>query len=144
MEIVNKLTKAELQEFLTTPPRTGKLATVRADGRPHVMPIWFDLDGDDVVFMTLAKSVKARNILRDPRVAICVDDDGNPSITATVEGVAQVSEDLADLRYWAARIGGKYRGQDKAEFYGERNGVPGEMVVRVTPTNIFSRKGEAS
>ncbi len=47
------------------------MATVRNDGRPHVVPIWFDLDGDDLVFTTWHTSVKAANLRRDPRVSIC-------------------------------------------------------------------------
>ena len=135
------MSKAEIQAFLSDSARTGKLATVRADGRPHLVPVWFVVDGDDLVFMTFATSVKMKNIQRDPHVVICVDDEVPPYSFVSFEGVATLSEDLADLRHWAARIGGKYMGEDQAEAFGERNGVPGEVVVRVSPTNAFSRKG---
>ena len=52
----------ERRAFLLQGTRTGKLATVRRDGRPHVVPIWFLLDGDDVVLTTGADTVKGRNI----------------------------------------------------------------------------------
>ena len=135
------MSKAEMQEFLSEPARTGTLATVRADGRPHLVPVWFVIDGDDLVFMTFATSVKMKNIQRDPHVDICVDDDVPPFSFVSFEGVATLSEDLADLRHWATRSGGKYMGEDQADAFGERNGVPGEVVVRVSPTNVFSRKG---
>ena len=63
------------REFLASKARTGKLATTRKSGAPHVTPIWFDLDGDEIVFTTAETSVKARNIARDNRVCLCVDDD---------------------------------------------------------------------
>jgi nitroimidazol reductase NimA-like FMN-containing flavoprotein (pyridoxamine 5'-phosphate oxidase superfamily) len=49
----------EARAFLLERPRTAKLATVRADGRPHVAPVWFELDGDDLVFTTWHTTVKA-------------------------------------------------------------------------------------
>ncbi|HEY8460285.1 MAG TPA: PPOX class F420-dependent oxidoreductase, partial [Blastocatellia bacterium] len=73
-----KMTPSECREFISSVPHTAKLATVRPDGRPHVVPVWFDLDGDDIVFTTGGKSVKAANIRRDPRVCICVDDETPP------------------------------------------------------------------
>jgi nitroimidazol reductase NimA-like FMN-containing flavoprotein (pyridoxamine 5'-phosphate oxidase superfamily) len=53
---------AEQQAFLLEGTRTGKLATVRKDGRLHVVPIWFVLDGDTLVFTTGEASVKAANL----------------------------------------------------------------------------------
>ena len=64
------------REFvLADPARTAKLAVVRADGSPHVAPVWVDLDGDDVVFMTSADTLKGKAIRRDPRVSLCWDED---------------------------------------------------------------------
>jgi len=49
------------REFvLAAPARTAKLAVVRADGSPHVAPVWVDLDGDDVLFMTGADTIRAK------------------------------------------------------------------------------------
>src|SRR5215468_3270686 len=92
------------------PPRTAKVATVRADGRPHVAPVWFDLDGDTIVFNTGEGSVKAANMRREPRVSLCVDDDMPPFSFAILEGTAALSADHAELLYWATRIGGRYMG----------------------------------
>jgi len=56
----------ERAAFLLHGTRTGKLATVRRDGRPHVQPVWFVLDEDGtVVFMTGSRTVKGRNLRRD-------------------------------------------------------------------------------
>ena len=129
-----------MQAFLTAlPPRTGKLATVRADGRPHVAPVWFDVDHDgSVVFNTGESTVKGRNLARDPRASFCVDDERPPFSFVVLEGVVEISKDLDEIRHWATRIGGRYMGPERAEEYGSRNGVAGEWVVRLRPANVVS------
>ncbi len=137
---MQKMTPAEYRAFLLDQARTGQLATVRKDGRPHVVPIWFDLDGDTIVFTTWHKSVKAANLRRDPRVCICVDDQTPPFAFAQIEGTATLSADADQLLYWATRIAGRYMGAEQAEAYGKRNSVEGELLVRVTPTKIIAKK----
>jgi PPOX class probable F420-dependent enzyme len=140
---MQQLTPTEARAFLLERPRTAKLASVRADGRPHVAPIWFDLDGDALVFTTWHTTVKAANIRRDPRVSLCVDDEALPFAFVLIDGVATLSDDLDELRRWATRIAGRYMGADLAESYGRRNGVSGELLVRVTPTKIIGQAGIA-
>ena len=128
------------REFVSaSPARTAKLAVVRADGSPHVSPVWVDLDGDDVVFMTSATTIKAKAMLRDGRVCLCWDDERPPFAYVTLTGTTTTSTDPDELRYGATRIGGRYMGQDRAEEYGRRNAVPPEMVVRVTRTKITAK-----
>jgi PPOX class probable F420-dependent enzyme len=135
-----KMTVDECKAFLVDGARTAKLATVREDGRPHIVPIWFDLDGDAIVFGTGYGSVKAVNMRRDPRVCICVDDERPPFSYVQVEGVAQLSSDSKEVKYWATRIAGKYMGQDKAESIGERNSGEGSLLVRITHTKMSGLK----
>ena len=133
----------EIRDFLLSGNRTGKLATVRADGRPHVVPIWFTLRDDHVVFNTHESSVKATNMRREPRVAIAVDDQAPPYSFVTIEGIATLGEDDPQLVEIATEIGGRYMGVDRAEEYGARNGVPGELVVRVPMSRVLSARGVA-
>jgi PPOX class probable F420-dependent enzyme len=130
----------ERRAFLSHGTRTAKLATTRADGRPHVAPIWFVLDGDDLLFTTGETTVKGRSLQRDPRVALVVDDEDPPFAFVLVEGTATLSTDPDELLLWATRIGGRYMGDDRAEEFGRRNGVPGELLVRVRPTRIVATK----
>jgi hypothetical protein len=128
------------QSFVSaSPARTAKLAVVRADGSPHVAPVWVELDGDTVVFMTSADTIKGKSILRDGRVALCWDDDRPPFSFVTVTGTATTSTDPDELLHWATRIGGRYMGADQAEAYGRRNAVPPEMVVRVVPDRVVAK-----
>ncbi|MER8015136.1 MULTISPECIES: PPOX class F420-dependent oxidoreductase [Streptomyces] len=129
--MAHKMTDEEWRAFVSDGTRTGKLATVRADGSPHIAPIWFLLDGDELVFNTGEETVKGRNLARDPRVALCVDDDRPPFSFVVLNGQARLSEDLDEIRRWATRIAARYMGEDRAEEFGARNGVPGELLVRV-------------
>jgi PPOX class probable F420-dependent enzyme len=140
---MDTMTPDEIRSFLLDHAHTGKLATVRADGRPHVVPIWYDMDGDDLIFTTWHASVKGKNIDRDGRVAICVDNEQPPFDYVMIEGTATLLDDMAELHRWATRIGGRYMGADQAEAFGERNGIAGELVVRVTPTNFVAYKNVA-
>ena len=133
------MSEEEWRAFLTQQPRTAKLTTVRKDGRPHVAPIWIDVDDDGtVVFTTYAESLKGKSIRRDPRVCLCVDDDRPPFSFVIVEGTVEISEDLDDLLRWAKRIGGRYMGVANAEAFGNRNAVPGELLVRLRPTHVVA------
>jgi PPOX class probable F420-dependent enzyme len=140
---MQKMTEAERKAFLLTGTRTGKLATVRADGRPHVAPVWFDLDGDTLLFTTWHESVKGLNLRRDNRLSLCVDDEAPPFAYVIIEGTAEILDDPEALAYWATRIAGRYMGADQAEAYGQRNSVEGELLVRVTPAKIIAHKNIA-
>ncbi|WP_033436361.1 PPOX class F420-dependent oxidoreductase [Saccharothrix sp. NRRL B-16314] len=128
------------REFVSaTPARTGKLAVVRKDGSPHVSPVWVDLDGGTLVFTTYLESIKGKAIVRDGRVSVCLDDERPPFAFVTVSGRAEVVDDPEQVRYWAGRIGARYMGADRANEYAERNGVPGEVVVRIRDAKIVAK-----
>jgi PPOX class probable F420-dependent enzyme len=86
------MTESDWRSFLSSGTRTAKLATRRPDGRPHVAPVWFILDSDDLVFTTHYDTVKARNLRRDPRVMLAVDDEQPPFAFVLVEGSAIMRE----------------------------------------------------
>jgi PPOX class probable F420-dependent enzyme len=133
-----EMTHAEVAAFLMYGTRTAKVATTMRSGQPHVMPVWFVLDGEDVVFTTGAGSIKARNLRRDPRIALVVDEDAPPYAFVHMRGEARISEDMDELLRLATEIGGRYMGPGLAEEFGRRNGVPGELLLRVTPKRIIA------
>ena len=134
------MTAREYENFMLVRARTATLATVRADGRPHAAPIWFDLDGDILVFTTGESTVKGRNMRRDPRVSLCIDDEEPPFHFVVIEGKAELTAEDPDILRWATRIGGRYMGAERAEEYGRRNAVASELLVRVTPQKILAYK----
>ena len=125
------MTHREAIEFLSAGIRTGKLATVRANGAPHVTPIWFVVDDDDLLFNTWHTSAKAKHLAREPRASLVVDLEEPPYAYVLVEGSVTISRDLDEIVHFAARIGARYMGADRAEEFGARNGVEGELLVRL-------------
>lgn len=132
------LSNQHVRAFLRHGTRTGHLATVRDDGRAHVAPVWFALDGDTIVWNTGRDTVKGRNLSRRPQASLSVDDSTPPYAFVIVEGTTTLIEDLDEVRRWATRIGGRYMGPDRAEEFGARNGVPGELLVRLHPTKVIA------
>jgi PPOX class probable F420-dependent enzyme len=92
-------------------PNYAHIATLMPDGAPHSVPVWIDLDGDNLAFLTGPGSRKARNLERDPRVAISIIDADQPNASALIRG--QVVERVEGDRAWEIidRISQKYIGQ---------------------------------
>ena len=134
----HEMTDHERRQFLLTPGRTGHLATVRPDGRPHVAPIWFTLDGDDVLFNTAADTVKGRNLQASQRASLSVDLPVMPYAFVHLEGPVTIEDDPEVFRPWSRQIAAKYVPFDEVEDFTDRNAVPGELLVRLTPLTIVA------
>lgn len=128
----------EWHSFVTRDGRTGKFATVGPGGTPHITPVWFVLDGDDFLFTTGAGTAKARNLRDNARAAICVEDDKPPFSYVEARGDVTLSEDLGELVEVATRAGTRYMGAAQGAEFGKRNGVPGELVVRLRPDKVIA------
>lgn len=135
---MRKMTPDETRAFLREGVRNAALATTRADGRPHVAPVWFTLDGDDILLTTSPASIKGVNLRRDNRVALVVEDPVLPLSYVLVEGTATLTDDPAEVRHWATILAARYMGAERAEEVGIRNSPPGELLVRITPTKIIA------
>jgi PPOX class probable F420-dependent enzyme len=127
-----------VRDFLSAGTRTGKVAWVASDGAPHVAPIWFVLDGGGIVFNTGAGTGKGRALAREGRASLVVDEEEPPYSFVKVDGTVSLSDDLDEVRRFATIIGGRYMGRDRAEEFGARNGVPGELLVRLHPTRVVA------
>jgi PPOX class probable F420-dependent enzyme len=110
----------------------GNLVDLRADGSPHVTPVWVDYDGEHVLVNSACGRCKVRNIQRDPRVAIDVlpaDDQqsGYVSVTGTAELVDEGADEHID------KLAKKYLGLDEFPFR-----APGErrVIIRITPERV--------
>jgi PPOX class probable F420-dependent enzyme len=148
------MSKKEIRRFLMQGTFTGKLATVKKDGSSHIVPIWFVLDGgnkrrsgrkgegdDEIIFTTGGTSVKAKNIQRDNKVSICVDDQTPPFSFVIVYGRAKIHRyKQSKLFRFATEIAQRYMGKESAELYGRRNSTEGEVLVRIKPTRIIAEK----
>ncbi len=136
--MAKSMSREQTYAFLAEGTRTAKLATTRADGRPHVAPVWFVVDGDDLAFMTNSATVKGKTLARDGRAAVCVDLEQPPYAFVLVEGGVSISEDSDDLLRVSIAIARRYMGDELADEFGRRNAVPGELLVRLHPDKIVA------
>jgi PPOX class probable F420-dependent enzyme len=132
------MTPDEARDFVSQGTRTAKVATSGPGGEPHVMPVWFVLDGEELVFTTWSDSVKGRNLRRDPRAAVVVDEEVAPYAFVHIRGHVTLSEDREELLRFATAIGARYMGADRADEFGRRNAVPGELLVRLRPERVIA------
>jgi PPOX class probable F420-dependent enzyme len=137
------MSKDEITNFLSQSTKTAKISTVSKDGTCHVVPVWFVLDGEDVIFTTGCESVKAKHIMQDNRVSMCIDDQKPLYSFVTMYGNATITtqdKNPDELLKWSTIIAERYMGKENAERYGKRNAVKGELLVRVKPTKIIAQK----
>jgi PPOX class probable F420-dependent enzyme len=88
-------------------PRFAVAATISADGLPHQTVVWYALDGDEeMVLSTPSGSLKHRNLLRDSRLSVCVEDGFR---YVTVSGRVRIEEEPKTTRELYGRIGARYR-----------------------------------
>ena len=135
---MTSVTDPEISAFLSAGTRTGKLAYNGADGRPLVAPIWFVVEDGVLIFNTGKDTAKGKALARDPRATLCVDLEEAPYAFVQVQGNAELSEDPGELVRTATAIAARYMGAERAEEYGKRNGVPGELVVVLRPTKVIA------
>jgi PPOX class probable F420-dependent enzyme len=130
------MTHEQAMEFLAVGARTGKVATASPDAKVHVAPLWFVVDGQDLVFVTTATSVKGRHLHANPRAALCVDDDTYPCAFVTVRGPVVLEDQATDLLVWTTLIARRYV-PDRADQYAVRNDAPGETLVRLRAQHVI-------
>ena len=139
---MSEMTKDEIRNFLLQGTFTGKLGTINKNGSPHIVPIWFTLDNKNSILLTTGNtSVKAKNIQRDNRVRLCVDDQVPLFSFVTIDGIAEIiSNQPSEIYKWAKIIAARYMGNDKAEEYGKRNSSEGKFLIKIKPTKVIGQK----
>jgi PPOX class probable F420-dependent enzyme len=125
------MTRQEAIDFISMGSRTGKLATASPSGKPHVAPVWFVVDGDDLVFTTSGPTVKGRNLRANPTAALAVDVAEYPYSFAVVRGSVSLEPEAPDLLAWTTRIAERYVPARLAADFGKRNAVEGELLCRL-------------
>jgi PPOX class probable F420-dependent enzyme len=138
----HKMPRSEWEPFAAAGTRTGHVAVTRADGSPHVAPVWFVLDTssgvDRIFFNTAEKTVKARALRRDPRFAMSVDVAAPPYSFVLFYATASIVDDPVASLPWSVRIGARYMGEERGAEFGRRNAVPGELLIVGTITKVVA------
>jgi PPOX class probable F420-dependent enzyme len=124
-----RMTAAEVEEFLTT-ERTVQVASIGPDGTPHLVPMWFAVLGGRIVFWTYAKSQKALNLRRDPRLTCLLEagDSYGELRGVTITGRAELADDYATVFDVGAAVYARYQGDMT---HASRAGVEAEARKRV-------------
>ncbi|EMD22244.1 PPOX class F420-dependent oxidoreductase [Amycolatopsis azurea] len=136
-----KMTDEQRRTFLAEGTRTAVFATVRPDGRPHAVPVWFAVDGDDILVNLGADTVKGRTLKENPRVSVVADDPRPPFSFVSVEGVAEIVSDPDGVRTGSELIAQRYLGEagpEAIEGWLAYATSPGKVIVRVRPENIVA------
>jgi PPOX class probable F420-dependent enzyme len=140
---MERMSDDEWRQFVMAGTRTGKLAVTQPNGLPHVTPIWFTLDADDVVFTTSEATLKGKSLRHNPQAALCVDDQEPPYSYVLVKGRADLSLDREELLAWTTELGRRYMGDARAEEFGTRNAIPGEYLVRLHIDHVIAQRAIA-
>ena len=114
---MGRMSQQEINDLLCE-PNISIIATLHPDGTPHMTPVWHLIDGDRVILAVEEKSVKARNVRNDSRVALCIATRETPQRWAQVSGAAILSrEGVADV---VRKMSVHYMGVEKGERYAEQ------------------------
>jgi PPOX class probable F420-dependent enzyme len=138
---VATMTDNEWRSFVTAGTRLAHIGLTRTDGRPHVTPVCFILDGDELAFVLSPGSVKGKSLARDRRIAVCVSDERQPYGFVTVEGHARISAEPEQVKHVAAGIAGRYYPAQPAAEVAESFVREGFTAVRISITNVIARSG---
>jgi len=121
---------------LLTKPAFANLATLNPDGSPQVTPVWVDFDGSHVIVNTARGRVKAKNLAREPRVALSIADPANPYRYLGIQGrVVEMTEKGGDAHI--DKMAKKYLGKDTYPFR-----APGEkrVIVKIAPEKVHTNR----
>jgi PPOX class probable F420-dependent enzyme len=138
---VATMTDNEWRSFVTAGTRLAHIGLTRTDGRPHVTPVCFILDGDELAFVLSPGSVKGKSLTRDRRIAVCVSDERQPYGFVTVEGHARISAEPEQVKHVAAGIAERYYPAQPAAEVAESFVQEGFTAVRISITNVIARSG---
>ena len=92
--------------------RFAVLGTINSDSTPQLSAMWYELDGDEILMNTKVGRVKERNLRRDPRISICIEDGYN---YLTLVGTARLIDDQAIAQADIKRLATRYHNPEKAE-----------------------------
>jgi PPOX class probable F420-dependent enzyme len=124
----------EKAERLIREPNLGHLATLMADGSPHVTPVWVDLEDGRVVVNTAAGRVKERNMRRDPRVALSIVSNSDPYDKVSIRGRVVDIRDGDEAERHIDKLAKKYIGRD---VYPNHRADEPRLIVEIEPESVF-------
>jgi PPOX class probable F420-dependent enzyme len=132
------LTPEAMHSFLTETRIFAKIGTLGEDGWPNVNPAWYEYDGQAFWLVTKELAAFCRNMRRDPRVTLCIDNPEPPYRRVMVRGRAEfVDGDWVEI---ARRMVLRYLGPEGMDYFEATLDLP-RVLVRIWPERISSWDG---
>lgn len=143
---VEILTKGWVKTLLAE-PGIAKLGTANPkNNQPHVTPVWFEWDGANLWISAFISTRKARDVARNPRISVLIDDHtpGKPGRAVLMEGCAELIADSTLVQKYSTSVYTKYLGSEGVQADGPASWVvdPENRMIKLTPDKIFAWGGE--
>ena len=120
----------DVEEFLRG-PQVAALSTVRPDGRPHVVPVWYEWDGREFTISTWRETQKAKNVAKKGYAALSIFTRELPYKQVTVQGTARLGSPLDNV--WRGRVAMRYLGEAAGRAYVRDTSEIDVVAVHVRP-----------
>jgi PPOX class probable F420-dependent enzyme len=137
-----KLDLEAIRAFLDEPSHLMRLATVDEDGTPRIVPIWYQHEDGELFFTPRAGSIWLRNLRRDMRIGISIDETAMPCRKVTVQGLARIAHDLGEDDSWRdlyRRMAHRYIGQDAGDAYVDDTDDQPRVLVAIALDSSLTR-----
>ncbi len=129
------MTPAEIEAFLE-PPRVAVLATINRDGSPALNPVWYVYEHGRFCMIVNDSSYYAKNINRDPRITVCVQQEEPPYKAVVAHGPVTAEPDTGGAM--VRRLAIRYFGEAAGNAYADKNTDPGDRLITLTPARLAS------
>ncbi len=120
----------EVAEFLEG-AHVAALATVLSDGRPHVVPVWYEFDGKEFTISTFRNTQKLRNLQAKGQAALSIYTTELPYLQVTVRGTARAGSLIDNV--WRERVAARYLGETAGRAYVSDTADMDHVAIHVRP-----------
>lgn len=140
-EAREKLNQPEVKEFLAK-PHLARLGTANPQThQPHVVPVWYEWDGESLYISAFSSTRKVKDIYRNRRIAVLIDiaEPNGPTFAVLFEGSAEIIEDAALIQKWATSIYTRYLGPEGVLAAEPQSWIvdPENRIIKLTPENVY-------
>lgn len=132
-----EMTSEKLAEFLAA-PRIAVLGTINADGTPALNPVWYSYEDSRFFVVIPTTSYYGKNVARDPRITICVQDEQQPYRAVVAKGTAVIEAEGTAIGPRLRALAIRYFGEKKGNAYADGNDASHDILVSLQPDKIGS------
>lgn len=135
------LSKSRLDRFLKGSNLIATLATLDRDGRPYLVPVWYEWDGTHLWVVSKPKAEYVENLRRNPQAAVSVATREIPYVRVYMQGPARLIKTGKDWLPMGRRMATRYLGRNEGRAYIEKSKDWERIYIRLKPVRIVSWDG---